>query len=514
VADRTAEAGASVRSVVLGRHWPELLAVLVLIASWIAMRGIPVGNDVVWELWIARQMLGGTQLYSQIVEVNPPLWYWMAMPVQWAAEMTGIAATRLMVGAVFAYNGLATALLALLVRSEAQRDRAVLLLAMLAMTVVVPLAAFAQREHLCLIAAIPYLALTARRAEGRAVPWPLALAIGLLAAPAFALKHYFLLGPLALEGWLAWERRGAWRPIRPETSMLLAAALAYAVAVLLLTPEYLTVMVPMLAAAYLDYGVSFTRFLREPFVWVWAASAIVLVFYRGRATALTRAAVVAAIAFALTFVWQHKWWDYHALPLMGTLGMAIATLLVGRQAWSTAGRVGSIAVLAATALAPVIAVVQGPYVNLARPYIDRLLHDAQRGDSVMILTAFGTRTWPMMDEGGFVWPSRYFGLWQWSAVAAAQASAGGLTPQLAQIAADVTAATVEDLECNPPAIAIVDETDVEPGGRAIDFLDESPAFRTLFGSYMRVGSDGVFTAYRRVAPLPPPADPAACRVIH
>ncbi len=40
-----------------------------------------VDPDVAWQLWIAHQVNHGGRLYRDMVEVNPPLWFWMALPV-------------------------------------------------------------------------------------------------------------------------------------------------------------------------------------------------------------------------------------------------------------------------------------------------------------------------------------------------------------------------------------------------------------------------------------------------
>ena len=55
------------------------LAVTVLVTAW--RTAGTVDSDVSWQLWIARQLNGGARLYRDIVEVNPPLWFWMALPV-------------------------------------------------------------------------------------------------------------------------------------------------------------------------------------------------------------------------------------------------------------------------------------------------------------------------------------------------------------------------------------------------------------------------------------------------
>ena len=56
------------------------LAVTVLVTAW--RTAGTVDSDVSWQLWIARQLNGGARLYRDIVEVNPPLWFWMALPVE------------------------------------------------------------------------------------------------------------------------------------------------------------------------------------------------------------------------------------------------------------------------------------------------------------------------------------------------------------------------------------------------------------------------------------------------
>ena len=40
-----------------------------------------VDSDVAWQLWIGQRMLAGANLYRDIIETNPPLWFWMALPL-------------------------------------------------------------------------------------------------------------------------------------------------------------------------------------------------------------------------------------------------------------------------------------------------------------------------------------------------------------------------------------------------------------------------------------------------
>ena len=46
-----------------------------------------VDTDVAWQLWIAGRMHAGANLYRDIIEVNPPLWFWMAAPIDRIAAL-------------------------------------------------------------------------------------------------------------------------------------------------------------------------------------------------------------------------------------------------------------------------------------------------------------------------------------------------------------------------------------------------------------------------------------------
>src|SRR5690348_14943959 len=75
-------ADASVR-----RRWnspaPSPIALaLLIVAAVTALRAFgSVDSDVSWQLWIARHLHQGAHLYRDIVETNPPLWFWMAVPI-------------------------------------------------------------------------------------------------------------------------------------------------------------------------------------------------------------------------------------------------------------------------------------------------------------------------------------------------------------------------------------------------------------------------------------------------
>lgn len=495
-------------------RWPEAGLLTGIVGAYLLLRNIPVSHDVVWQMWTARQLLGGAALYVDILELNPPLWFWIAVPVEWAAQAFGILPTQAIVAAVFLMIGAGLFLLAVLLVDKPPLTRAMLLASALLALVLLPLAHFAQREHLALIGAIGYLALIARRVDGRKIDWRAAAATGLVGGMGFALKHYFVLVPILLELWLLHAQRRKWVALRPETLVLSGGAICYAAAVLLFAPAFFTTMVPMVNAAYHGYEVPLLVQITKPFVSIWVFTLGVLWLQRGQASSLTIASVIAAAAFCAAYFMQGKGWPYHALPVGALLFFATATFLPYYR-WVDM-RVAPSALLIVCLLAPVyIGVASGLYKNPAEARVSELLRDSKPGTVAIALTGGPSRIWPMVENAGLVWPSRHSAFWMTYALFAEEKQNGMLPRELAAMADAVRRQTVEDLACNPPEIILVDDFSPAryPGFDMLRFFKENEDFKSLFSHYTLDRRSGTYTSYRKSSDWPrPPA--SHCRTIH
>jgi len=168
---------------------PEWAAGLAIAACAWLLYDMVLHHDVVWQLWIGRQLLGGAELYRDILEVNPPLWFWAAVPIVGAADWLGVSPGSIFVLFMIGTFALSLGLVARLERERTAWERGTLFAILFVVGIAMLLEDFGQREHFTLLASIPYVALIARRSEGSPVSVPLALAIGLLAAAGFALKQ-------------------------------------------------------------------------------------------------------------------------------------------------------------------------------------------------------------------------------------------------------------------------------------------------------------------------------------
>ena len=293
----------------------------------------PLNHDAAALLHYAARWLAGEKLYVDLIDVNPPLVFVLDLLPAAIARLTPIAAPSALILCVLAWIGFGFALSWKLLRVEPGTvsgiHRYLFPPLFLFIMIVYPGSEFAQREHLMIVSTLPYLLLAQARLEGRETARSVVFATTLFAGVAFALKPHFLLIPFLVEA-LILLSIGIRRALRdPVPWMLGAVFLAYGVFVLLVTPAYLTLVVPLAMESYRglgDRGVLGVLFDSQL-----TASALLLV---PLATAslfmrrpLSRLLAVAAIASVIFAVVQGKGWPYHVLPAESFVLLLAAALL-------------------------------------------------------------------------------------------------------------------------------------------------------------------------------------------
>ncbi len=466
-----------------------------------------VDADVAWQLWIGRQLDHGAQLYRDIIETNPPLWFWMAVPVDRLSDLVHQRSDHiliLLIGSAAALSIIATD--RLLGPISATRRTILLAYASLVLAAM-PWLEFGQREHIALIGTLPYAALIAARREGRPASARLAAAVGVGAALGFALKHYFLIVPALLELWLIAALGRKWRPIRAETVALGTAGFLYACALLIGGHDYLTNVVPLLLIAYGATGAKHLVDLFQPAV-LTALLCIALLFsnrrlLRSEGSALAAALMVAAIGFTFAYFVQAKGWSYHALPMLGCSAMALAAALV---VGSNATRLTILAAPALLLLPFTIAAQQA----LRESQIDKdIAHGVQgmrAGEAVGFISPDPSFGWHVIPERGFRFALRYNGFWMMQAIATNELR-GGTDPRLTKLGRRVVRETVQDFECTPPARIIVKRPDPAAAQRGefdiLAFFLRDPQFASLLAHYRPIERTSV-EVFELAAPLGPP----------
>jgi hypothetical protein len=502
------------RSVSFGRlQAPDLLFLALAVLSLIYFLQLRLTHDVSWQFWIARQMVHGVPLYDRIMEINPPLWFWMAMPLEVIGRAIGVAPDRLYVVLIIGltcWSALATGRL-LFMRPSGKRFVFMLVLALLCL--VGPIFDFGQREQLAAIMTLPYAALLFKRVAREPVTQRLAIGVAICAAFGFALKHYFALVPIALELWLLWHRRKLRDAFRIETLILASLSIAYAVAIVALTPGFLTKILPLVAAAYDGYERTMLVQLSRYEVFFWAFCTIGFFFGRRHVSVRDRRVLdglyIAGAAYACGYFLQQKGWQYHAVPTTIFLALMMTYYVLRRYERLGAILRHPVPTLAALSFIAV-GVGRGPYASQWASDMPSYLAGLKRGDSIMILTADPRRVFPFVEEMDLIWPSRHFAHWMVSAISKAEFAARfghPVAPALQTLSRDIPAQAYEDIICHPPTLIL--SQIFNPGYRIApslfrmtDFFRRDPRFRNyLAENYRLVSANFMFESYRRTTPL-------------
>ena len=489
---------------------PLLLAILVTITITAVRFGSGVDTDVASQLGIAQRVDEGAKLYRDIIEVNPPLWFWMAIPVDRLAALLHLKPVVVLIAAFGLLVALALGATDRLIGHIARTPRRWFLGYAALILAAMPWTHIGQREQIALIGALPYAALIAARREGRRVRTPLAIAVGTGAALGFALKHYFLIAPAALELWLVFTMGRRWRPFRPETIAMAGVGISYA-AVLLADRDYLTRIVPLLRLAYGDFGPRSIGVLFNPDVIVGLA---ILAFTAAHARHLLRrssstamALLVAALAFATSYFLQFKGWPYHTIPFVGCGSLALAALL----AESPSPPRPLLMVAPALLSLPLVASVSEA-LHPTPPNRDALeaVAGLRPGDPVAFLTTDTTIPSAVSLVHGFPNPSRYNGIWMMHAVVDNELH-GNRNPRIAAFGRDVAANTVVDFRCRPPRRIIAERP--RSGTTGFDILAfylRDPQFAELLSHY-RVRSRTSLETFELATPWTRPRA-SSCRL--
>lgn len=481
----------------------------------------PLNHDAAWWLHVAGEMMDGAGLYTDIIEINPPLIGYLSMiPV--------LMSTWLGLSIEVAFEILVT-LVALSVtvwsiRELARSDSSSLPMVFGAGLVLsffaIPGGDFGQREHLMFILTVPYGIVLWTRIVGGQMRRGQVLVAGCLAGIGFGLKPHFLLILLCLETWYALRSEGwSWKELlRPELLAVVAVGGAYAGFVLLRYPEYFSLLHDVGPLYWSFNNRPIPLLIVSPHLVPLGIAALVALLVRGRAGELVRILVVfGGSAFAI-MVLQGKGWTYHEYPVFASV--LPAGILIGYEAANRRAR--SVPpdhrpALDASALGVAILMVawistlqqlecrEQTEARIARwmPQLEEL----STGSSVLMLSDLFEDAFPLVTVAGVDWASPFAHIWWIKPLYAGQSPAisGAASPGPEERAVErrfvqLVGQHVRDEK--PEYVFVNRGRRAEFGGRPfpyIAYLNRSSEFREVWRSYGLRGSRGDFTIWKRTA---------------
>jgi hypothetical protein len=489
-------------------HFVGLLCVA-WFAAFVFYWQIPLNHDVSWYLVSTGRLLDGERAYRDVIELNPPLAFYLTMPPIVASRIAGLTPEHGFVGYLLllmaASLALVHRLLGQLPGSSALYRRGTLV-AVLAAYIVLPMSSFGQREHLMFVLALPYILLLAvRMADGGCRP-ALAVLIGALAVAGFGLKPYFLIVPVLLEIYAVLVRRSLRVLFRAETWTLGAGIALYAASIFLLTPEYPDFIVPMATLVYGAYGAPMNAVIGSmPYpAFLLAAGTHALTRRAGPIHRATDVLALAAAGFIADYLAQSKGWLYHLIPALATVWLMMMSILlchVGRQtttaapAWKSAMLYGAVAAVSYLLIGPQTVV---PYRNTLAEDLLPVVQKQAAGGSIAALTSYLWVGFPLVNEAHVAWASRFPAQWLLPGVIGRLAHPEGLDASTRQKLLDIERynldAVIDDLRNGRPDIVLVDDDSPYFGPAGFDYLayfSRDQRFIELWQSYVRIGEASI-----------------------
>ena len=508
------------------------IAGLLALPAIIAEFRSPLNADAAWLAYAADSVLRGRQLYTDILEINPPLIVWLNLPAALMHRITGVSgplAFRVFVLVVLGASISACVRLSRQLRGPATILRARLLILSL-LFVLLPLVGgiFGQREHLALALILPFVVLVALRVQRQPVSRMHALAIGIAAAVGFSLKPHFLAVWLLLLGYRTWHLRKEPPRILVEDGAVMATGLLYILAVITFTPRYFG-FAHGTARDYLVFGqhrLADILLGDTPAIWLYIA---VLSWWilgvPGREAGLGGPLVAAGLGFVMAVGLQHKGWSYHYYPVTACavlLGICTIASATGRRNFSKAWH--RLAQRAALGIYGVLLILFGAMTlidtmrraagelserQVAQLELRALVGNLHGARSILVLSSQLRDAFPLVNDTELEWNGTFPVLWvplvRYRSYAGPSEHTAYRSPdQMDPVEQLAFRRVVSDFILQPPDVLVVESRALNerrtrfPGGfDYCSYFGQDPHFASLLREYLPIGDVGGLLILRR-----------------
>lgn len=498
-------------AVTRARPWQAIAAMAVIALLFVAQVAIrwtsEINHDTGWYLYVAAGLLDGKTLYTDFVEVNPPLSMWLTVPPVAIARLTGLASDHALYIQQFLLTAISLLLAARYLRAipDLQSSSRLVMLCLMAFIMLfAPGPDFGQREHLMVLLFLPWLLLRMARASGFRPGMPEAALIGIAAAVAVSIKPHSAVAVLMVEVVLLLRFRSVRLVLAVENLAALAFCIAYLAVIWLWATEFLSVVLPLGVEAYVPYygrpaSLLLERSSRTVFIIVITGA---LLWLSSRGQRLLPAVLLAAAAgFLASYFLQAKGYFYHLLPAVAFASFAAAAACANILTAKSETPASPLArMLPVFMMAVVLFLTWKPqiYFYAGQPFEQAIDRHKPGAKSVFIASTNVFQPFPMVVKRDLVWASRFPVQWLVPYVSHHWGGTGALPDD--SIIQTALQSAVSDLDAYRPDIVFIDRRngqDYVKNG-SFDFLafyGQDPRFAGIWAGYVKRGETAGFDVY-------------------
>ncbi len=303
--------------------WTVAALAFALVAV-IAHALMPTKDDISWLITNGKALLDGRELYKDIIETNPPLSILIYLPAVLVERLIGLRAEFVTV-VLTAVGGLGVGRLCRSRLEAAGIDGGLFEAAFALVFLILPLGAYAQKDHIAALIAVPFLLELALQAEGRGRTSFLS---GLLIGLTVAIKPHFVLAivlpVLVFAARALRARQDGWLGFVFNSATLTGAetAVAFQGFVYLAFPAFFRDVLPMVVEIYVPLREPLYSLLITEKGFLFAALVVIVLLY-GTMSDMVVSLLVAGAGFFGAYLLQAKGWPYHLFPATGLGFMAL-----------------------------------------------------------------------------------------------------------------------------------------------------------------------------------------------
>lgn len=292
-----------------------------------------INHDTAYYLLAVREWLGGAKLYVDVVEINPPLNFYLTLPVIFFATLTGVSDTNAQysIVALFLFISLSWSWTILSKIDGIFWFRRYLLLFGLGLSLVIPaLEMIGQREQFLVIFVLPWLLGYLEKQPASKIQ--IASRSG-FASLGICLKPFFLLLPLAFTFWAIVQKKSLSPIFSISNVTIFIVGFVYLFIAWVLHPEYFYEIIPLAFAVYRDWSFGAAE------VWNALTPVILILFFLTLLQYLIQKRnvfgfslfVYAVIASLSIYLLQWKGWSYQAIPYLTFVSIACFWILINTR---------------------------------------------------------------------------------------------------------------------------------------------------------------------------------------
>lgn len=297
-----------------------ILPLFIIFTLLVYFNYFPLNVDSKWILYCANEMVNGSKLYVDLIDVNPPLIFIYSLIPAYFAKFFSVSPIFSFIVFVFSLISISVFLSFQILKKvsniKIEEIRFYIYGISLCLFILVSYN-FGEREHFLMIFILPYI-LSMIYKDKLKLSNSLLILIALFASFGFNLKPHFFLIFIAIELIFILNHKNIFIFFRIDSLIILFSAFLYLLIIYVFFPEYINFMVPFAIESYTNvFNKNFITLLSNfEFIFFALLMIFIIILAKHKNSISIKIFLVSILSAIIIYLLQQKGWSYHRLPML------------------------------------------------------------------------------------------------------------------------------------------------------------------------------------------------------